>query len=228
MCSTRATKTQAGASRRRSVPPQHAYLADRFRAACFPEAFEEAASSTGARPAAIAAGERAPERLSAAQTGADVHSALCMVLHVCCRQQPERLVTMCSGPGTKLIAHLLCSSEETLCATRHEPQSTSAAEWLLFLLGEVCACGQRFMQLYTSLGDEPAGASSCSASGPRQALLLHAAAGAAEIRESASRSADEEQQPAVRFLQVSPGASTESSLVSPLGYCSTRLRFCCS
>ena len=159
------------------------------------------------------------------QTGADVHSALCMVLHVCCRQQPERLLALCSGSGTKLVAHLLCSSDDTLCATKHEPQSTSTAEWLLFLLGEVCACGQRFMLLYTALADEPAGTVSCSVTGAHQVLLLHAAAGAAEIRESALRSTDE--QPAVRFHHVSPWASTETGVVSPLGSCSTRLLFRC-
>ena len=132
-----------------------------------------------------------------------MHSALSMVLYMCCRQQPDRLIALCSGSETKLVAHLLSSSEETLCATKHEPQSTSAAEWLLFLLGEVCACGQRFMLLYAALGDEPAGAASCSVSSTSQALLLHAAAGAAEIRENASRSADE--QPAVRLFHVSCG-----------------------
>lgn len=122
-----------------------------------------------------------------------MHSPLCMVLFMCCRQQPERLLALCSGPGAQLISLLLEASKETLSRAAREPQSSSAAEWLLFLLGEVCACGRRFMLLYTALGSEPAGAAGPSVV---QALLLHAAAGAAEIRETASSSSD--QPPEVR------------------------------
>jgi len=122
-----------------------------------------------------------------------------MVLFVCCRQQPERLLALCSGSGAKLVAQLLASSRETLSKASHEPQSSSAAEWLLFLLGELCACGSRFMLLYAALGSEPVGATGrdCSLA---QALLLHASAGAAEIRETAASSSNE--QPEVRLFSL--------------------------
>lgn len=161
-----------------------------------------------------------PDRPDAPLPGSGVHSALCMVLFVCCRRQPERLLALCSGPGGELVAHLLASSEETLSKAAHEPQSSSAAEWLLFLLGEVCACGSRFMLLYAALGNERAGATVevCSASSSGQALLLHAAAGAAEMRETASASADEQPEARLRWFvcfRVVADATCTSDLRAP-------------
>ena len=132
--------------------------------------------------------------LSTTPAGADgrlLHPPLCMVLHTCCRQQPERLAALCGESGLQLVRQLLVASADLLCSSREA--ADGKAEWLVLLLGEACACARRFAVLVCALREQEGSVPHAAAS--EQGLLLHAVADAIEISQGVS---PEEGHPAVR------------------------------
>ena len=133
--------------------------------------------------------------------GADarlVQPPLCMVLLTCCRQYPDRLRSLCSEPGISLLRCLLAVDEPDAPDTVSE--AVAGSEFLALLIGEVCGCGRRFMQLYCTLGDSDEGTlheAATAALTPEQTRLLSAVADAVELTQGVASAATH---PAVRQL----------------------------